>query len=117
MQSFERDGLIFPVRDSGPPEGPVAVLLHGFPQTADAYDEVVRQLTAEGVRALVPNQRGYAGSALPQRRSGYTTAQTTADVVALLDAVGVERTHLVGHDWGAAPAWGWAHGTHTGLPR
>ena len=106
MQTFERDGLTFPVRDSGPPEGAVAVLLHGFPQRADAYDEVVRQLTAEGVRALVPTQRGYAASALPQRRSGYTTAQTTADVVALLDAVGVERAHLVGHDWGAAPAWG-----------
>ena len=106
MDNFERDGLVFPVRDSGPSEGPVAVLLHGFPQTADAYDEVVRQLTAQGVRTLVPTQRGYAASSLPRDRSGYTTAETTADVVALLDAAGVERAHLVGHDWGAAPAWG-----------
>ncbi len=106
MQSFQRDGLTFPVRDSGPTGGPVAVLLHGFPQTPDAYDDVVRYLTAQGIRALVPTQRGYAVSALPRGRSAYTTGATTADVLALLDAAGVERAHLVGHDWGAAPAWG-----------
>lgn len=106
MDSFSRSGLTFPVRDRGPADGPVAVLLHGFPQTPSAYDEVVALLTSEGVRTLVPTQRGYAASALPRGRSAYTTAETTADLVALLDAAGVARAHVVGHDWGAAPAWG-----------
>ncbi|HYN30427.1 MAG TPA: alpha/beta fold hydrolase [Dermatophilaceae bacterium] len=105
MDSFTRDGLTFPVRDEGPRDGPVVVLLHGFPQTPDAFEDVVPLLTERGLRTLVPTQRGYAASASPSARSAYTTAETTADVVALLDAAGAEQAHVVGHDWGGAPAW------------
>jgi pimeloyl-ACP methyl ester carboxylesterase len=105
MDSFTRDGLTFPVRDDGPAGGPVVVLLHGFPQTPDAFEDVVPRLTAQGLRTLVPTQRGYAATARPSARSAYTTAETTADVVALLDAAGADRAHVVGHDWGGSPAW------------
>lgn len=106
METFSRAGLVFPVVDAGPPAGSPVVLLHGFPQDASSYDPVLPLLHAEGLRTLVPTQRGYAASARPTRRSAYSTAETTADVVALLDAAAVDRAHIVGHDWGAGPAWG-----------
>src|SRR4051794_16441284 len=105
MQSFQRDGLTFPVRDEGPSDGEAVVLLHGFPQDASAYDAVVPLLHERGLRTLVPTQRGYAASARPSARRAYRTEDTTADVLALLDAAQVERAHIVGHDWGGAPAW------------
>src|SRR4051812_11036910 len=105
MLSFERDGLTFPVRDEGPPDGDTVVLLHGFPQDARAYDAVVPLLHERGLRTLVPTQRGYAATARPGARRAYRTEDTTADVLALLDAARVERAHIVGHDWGGAPAW------------
>lgn len=108
MDHFERAGLTFPVRDEGPPEGEVVVLLHGFPQDAGAYDEVVPLLHERGLRTLVPTQRGYAVGARPRRRREYRTAEVTADVVALLDAAGLNRAHLVGHDWGGVAAWAMA---------
>lgn len=105
MDSFRRAGLTFPVRDDGPSDGPAVVLLHGFPQDASAFDQVVPLLQASGLRTLVPTLRGYTASARPPRRQDYATAETTADVVALLDAAGLAQAHLVGHDWGGAPAW------------
>jgi pimeloyl-ACP methyl ester carboxylesterase len=102
---FERAGLRFPVRDAGPTDGEAVVLLSGFPQSATAYDEVTPVLHNAGLRTLVPTQRGYAATARPRSRRAYRTAETTADVVALLDAAGLAGAHLVGHDWGAAPAW------------
>ncbi|CCH80466.1 Alpha/beta hydrolase fold [Nostocoides japonicum T1-X7] len=105
MESYSRDGLRFPVRDDGPRDGEVVVLLHGFPQGPSAYDDVVPRLHEAGLRTLVPTLRGYARSNRPAARAAYSTEETTADVVALLDVAGVEKAHIVGHDWGAAPAW------------
>jgi pimeloyl-ACP methyl ester carboxylesterase len=105
VDQFQRAGLTFPVRDEGPPTGEVVVLLHGFPQDALAFDEVVPALHERGLRTLVPTQRGYAAQARPPRRRDYRTAELTGDLLALLDAAGVGSAHLVGHDWGAAPAW------------
>ena len=108
MESFERSGLRFGVIDSGPPDGPVAVLFHGFPQQPSTYRLVTRALNAAGVRTLVPEQRGYVASARPARRRDYRTVELVDDALALLDAAEVQRAHLVGHDWGAAPVWGMA---------
>ena len=105
MQQFTRAGLIFPVRDSGSVQDPAVVLLHGFPQDGSAFDAVVPRLHAAGFRTLVPTQRGYAATARPRRRSDYRMTELAADVVALLDAAGVDRAHLVGHDWGGLQAW------------
>lgn len=108
MDTFRRSGLTFDVRDSGPADGPVVVCLHGFPQDAGAYDALTPLLTAEGLRVLAPDQRGYSPGARPAGRSPYTLRETVDDVVALLDAAGVERAHVVGHDWGGAVAWAFA---------
>jgi pimeloyl-ACP methyl ester carboxylesterase len=105
LNHFERNGLRFDVLDAGPTDGETVVLLHGFPQRPSCHDEVALRLNDAGLRTLAPTQRGYCAGARPLRRRDYRTSELTEDVVALLDAAGVERGHLVGHDWGAAPAW------------
>ena len=105
MDHFTRSGLDFPVRDGGPADGEPVVLLHGFPQTAASFDGVADRLNAKGLRTLVPTQRGYATTARPHRRRDYRITDLVADVIALLGAAGVNRVHLVGHDWGGAVAW------------
>jgi len=106
MQSFERDGLRFDVRDSGAGEQGTVVCLHGFPQDGSAYDGVTPRLVAAGLRVLVPDQRGYSPGARPTSgRGDYAMHELVGDVVGLLDAAGVERAHVVGHDWGGAVAW------------
>ncbi|HYP46514.1 MAG TPA: alpha/beta fold hydrolase [Propionibacteriaceae bacterium] len=107
MDSFSRAGLTFGVWDSiGPALGVPVVLLHGFPQQPSTFNDVVPLLNDRGLRTLVPTQRGYATAARPRRRRDYRTQETVADVVALLDAAGVQRAHIVGHDWGGFQAWG-----------
>jgi pimeloyl-ACP methyl ester carboxylesterase len=105
MEQFRRDNLVFDVRDAGPPDGPVVVLLHGFPQHNDSWNAVIDRLTEQGYRCLAPNQRGYSPGARPSRRRDYRISELVADVGALIDASGAPRVHLVGHDWGAAVAW------------
>jgi pimeloyl-ACP methyl ester carboxylesterase len=105
MEQYRRDDLIFDVLDAGPPDGPVVVLLHGFPQHNDSWNAVIGRLTAQGYRCLAPNQRGYSAGARPTRRRDYRIPELVADLGALIDASGARRVHLVGHDWGAAVAW------------
>ena len=106
MDQYRRGNLVFDVVDAGPADGPVVVLLHGFPQFNTSWSKVVTRLTAEGYRCLAPNQRGYAPRARPARRRDYRIPELIEDVRALIDASGAQRVHLVGHDWGAAVAWG-----------
>jgi pimeloyl-ACP methyl ester carboxylesterase len=108
MDHFERSGLRFDVLDAGPTDGETVVLLHGFPQRPSCYDEVARRLNDAGLRTLAPTQRGYSATARPRQRRHYRTRELTADVVALLDAAGLQSAHIVGHDWGGALAWGMA---------
>ena len=105
MEQYRRGDLVFDVRDEGPADGPVVVLLHGFPQRNDSWDVIIDRLTAQGYRCLAPNQRGYSPGARPTRRRDYRMSELVADVGALIDASGAQRVHLVGHDWGAAVAW------------
>lgn len=108
ITNFTNDGLTFDVLDSGPVDGDVVVCLHGFPQPATSWDQVTERLTADGFRVLAPTQRGYSPGARPERRRDYTTGKLAADIVALLDAAGVDRAHIVGHDWGGGVAWQFA---------
>jgi pimeloyl-ACP methyl ester carboxylesterase len=115
LKGFDRAGLRFEVTDTGPQEGPVAVLLHGFPQRATCWAGVAERLNADGVRTLALDQRGYSPQARPRSRSDYAMPHLVADVVELIDLTG-GPVHLVGHDWGAAVAWALA-GHHPELVR
>jgi pimeloyl-ACP methyl ester carboxylesterase len=105
MDSFSRDGLHFDVLDAGPADGDPVVLLHGFPQDAHSWDGVRRVLHEAGLRTLAPLQRGYSETARPRARSDYAVRECALDVLALLDTAGIERAHMVGHDWGGMVAW------------
>lgn len=106
MDRYRRGEFVFDVTDSGPADGPVVVLLHGFPQQSSSWEQIIPLLTAEGFRCLAPNQRGYSPGARPTRRRDYRATELVKDSLALIDASGADRVHLVGHDWGAAVAWG-----------
>ncbi|BDD84190.1 alpha/beta hydrolase [Tsukamurella pulmonis] len=103
ITEFTRSGLTFPVVDSGPIDGEVVVLLHGFPQTPTSWAATTEHLHAQGYRTVVPWQRGYARTASPARRWQYRSSELAADIAALLERTG--PAHLVGHDWGSSTAW------------
>jgi pimeloyl-ACP methyl ester carboxylesterase len=104
ISQYRNDGLTFDVIDSGPIDGDVVVLLHGFPQTAQSWSTVVELLNAKGFRTLAPNQRGYSAGARPAGRRQYTSDKLVGDVAALIELTG-GPVHVAGHDWGAAVAW------------
>ncbi|MFE0749749.1 alpha/beta fold hydrolase [Gordonia sp. NPDC058843] len=102
---FSRGPYTFDVTDAGPADGEPIVLLHGFPQRASCWEFVAPSLHDNGFRTLAPDQRGYSPGARPTRRRDYVQGELASDVLALLDAAGIERAHVVGHDWGAIVAW------------
>jgi pimeloyl-ACP methyl ester carboxylesterase len=91
---------------AGPPEGPVAILLHGFPEFWYSWQKQIDPLVAAGFRVIVPDQRGYNKSSKPRGAASYALSELTSDVLAIADQLGQERIFLAGHDWGAAVAWG-----------
>ncbi len=90
----------------GPEDGPLVVLLHGFPELNVSWRHQIPALAAAGYRVLAPNQRGYDGSV---RDGSYATADLAEDVVAMIEAMGADTATVVGHDWGGGVAWTLAH--------
>jgi pimeloyl-ACP methyl ester carboxylesterase len=97
------DGVRLHVRDSG--TGTPVVLLHGWPDTGHLWRHQVPALNAAGYRTIVPDVRGFGASSKPTDVAAYTPPHLGGDVVGVLDALGIERAHIVGHDWGAAITW------------
>ncbi|MBC7640670.1 MAG: alpha/beta fold hydrolase [Rhodoferax sp.] len=97
--------MLLQVHDRGPVEGPIVVLLHGFPQHAGCWDGVLPGLHDLGLRTLAVNQRGYGQSSAPDNTSEYALDRLVRDVLAVIDAGGATDVVLVGHDWGAIVAW------------
>ncbi len=113
MDQFRNGPLTFPVRDSAPTghaNGETVVLLHGFPQVGSSWDALTPYLTGAGYRVLAPDQRGYAPSALATGRRSYRVLRAGRRRHCAARRGGVERAHVVGHDWGAVAAWAVAAG-------
>jgi pimeloyl-ACP methyl ester carboxylesterase len=89
-------------------EGRPVVLLHGFPDSARLWRHQVPTLADAGFRVIVPDLRGYGRSDKPAEVETYRMDALAGDVLAVLNDAGVSRAHVVGHDWGAAIAWGLA---------
>ena len=100
------NGLTHFVRDSGSESAPAALLLHGFPDSSAVWSRVTAPLVAAGYRLLAPDLRGFAETGIPARTEDYDI-QTGAvvDILGIMDALHLERVHLVGHDFGAPMAW------------
>lgn len=98
-------GLTFEVHTGGPEDGDPVLLLHGFPQHSGEWADALPALHAAGLRTYALDQRGYSPGARPAEVEAYRMAECVADAVAVLDALGVDAAHVVGHDWGAVVAW------------
>lgn len=101
--NVEANGLRFHVESDG--EGPAVLLLHGFPDDGGVWRQQVPALAAAGFRTVVPDLRGRGRSERPEGVEAYALSELISDAVGILDALGIERAHVVGHDWGAALAW------------
>ena len=99
------DGLLFTVDVAGPPDGLPVLLLHGFPQSRRAWWRQLDALGNAGFRCFAPDQRGFSSGARPMESEAYALDKLIGDALGIMDEVGVERFHLVGHDWGGHLAW------------
>ena len=98
-------GVTLHVARSGPANGPLVILLHGFPEFWYGWRRQIGPLARAGFRVLAPDQRGYNLSEKPKGITHYALDALADDVVALIDASGRERGSIVGHDWGGVVAW------------
>ena len=98
-------GMRFDALAMGAEGGPLVLFLHGFPQFADAWVEVMRPLTESGYWTVAVDQRGYSLGARPGEVSDYAIQQLASDVLGFADVLGAATFHLVGHDWGGLVAW------------
>jgi len=86
-------------------EGPAILLCHGFPETSQSWHKQIPILAAAGYRAIAPDLRGYGESSIPESGDVYTTFHLVGDLIGLMDALSIERTVIMGNDWGATIAW------------
>jgi pimeloyl-ACP methyl ester carboxylesterase len=99
------NGFRLHVAEAGPADGPLVVLLHGFPETWAGWRAQIGPLAEAGFRVVAPDQRGYGESDKPKGVAAYGADRLAADVAALIAAAGAERASVVGHDWGGIVAF------------
>ncbi len=99
------NGLRFHVVEEGPADGPLVLLLHGFPEFWYSWRHQLRSLASRGYRVVAPDLRGYHLTEKPEDVGAYDLDHLATDVVALIEALGAERAAVVGHDWGGGVAW------------
>ena len=99
----EANGVSFHYLEAG--QGPLALCLHGFPDDAYTYSELLPALARAGFRGVAPFMRGYAPTS-PAPDGRYQAVLLAQDALALIDALGGGRAFVVGHDWGATAAYG-----------
>lgn len=109
MTEFRRvalnTGVTLNVATAGDPSNPAVILLHGFPESHRTWREVAPRLQ-DRLFLIMPDQRGFAGSDLPQDVEDYRTDKLIDDIFAIADGLSLQQFALVGHDWGGAIAWG-----------
>jgi len=109
-RTIEVNGVNLHIAEAGA-EGPLVVLLHGFPESWHSWRHQFAPLVAAGFRVVAPDQRGYGASDRPDDVAAYSILHLVGDVIGLIRALGEETAFVVGHDWGAPVAW------HTALLR
>jgi len=99
------NGIELHVAQTGPLDGPLALLLHGFPESWRAWQAQIQNLVDMGYRVWLPDQRGYNTSDKPREVNAYGIELLCADIAGLIEQSGRERITLMGHDWGGVVAW------------
>jgi pimeloyl-ACP methyl ester carboxylesterase len=111
------NGLEFHACAAGPEDGPLVLLLHGFPESSHAWRHQMQPLAKAGLRVVAPDQRGYGQSSKPKGRSAYKIDALADDVEGLARALAANRYTVIGHDWGGVVAWHLASRGAKGLER
>src|SRR5689334_19667198 len=104
--SVKANGLEFGYLAAGPEDGPLALCLHGFPDSAHTWRHLLPELAADGYRAVAPFMRGYAPTSVPDD-GAYQSGALAADANALHEELGgTSEAVIIGHDWGAFATYG-----------
>ncbi len=103
LQKLQTNGIS--VRAVVEGDGPLCILVHGWPESWYSWRRQIDPLVSAGYRVCVPDVRGYGESDKPQAIEAYDMRQMTGDVAGLVDALGEKQAILVGHDWGAPIVW------------
>ena len=96
-------GLDFPVLDVG--DGPVVLLLHGFPDSHRVWRYQVGPLVRAGYRVVAPDLRGFGDAPMPPNVADYGLGNIMGDIAGILDALNIKSARVIGHDWGAVVSW------------
>ncbi len=99
------NGLRFDALQEGPDHGQLVLFLHGFPEFADAWIDIMHPLAAAGFRAVAVDQRGYSPGARPPKVEDYAVDYLLSDILGFADTLGSGQFHLAAHDWGGLLAW------------
>jgi epoxide hydrolase 4 len=110
------NGIHLHVAEAGPSDGPLLILLHGFPEFWYSWRHQIGPLAQHGFHVVVPDQRGYNLSDKPKGAGSYDIDQLAADVIGIADHLGHKTFDIAGHDWGAAVGW-WLAGQSAGRVR
>jgi pimeloyl-ACP methyl ester carboxylesterase len=102
-RDIEANGISLHVVEEG--EGPAILFCHGFPAIWSSWKSQMQAVAAAGFRAIAPDMRGYGETSAPEDPESYTPYETVGDLIAILDAAGIETATIVGHDFGANIAW------------
>lgn len=99
------NGIHLDLAVAGPADGPLVVLLHGFPELAYSWRHQIPALTGAGWRVAAPDLRGFGESDAPPEIEDYAIDVLVGDVTGLIEHLGAEDAVVIGHDWGADLAW------------
>ena len=103
QRRIETNGITLNIAEAG--EGPLVLLLHGFPESWYSWRHQFAPLAAAGYHVVAPDMRGYGKSDRPQAISAYNQVEVVNDIVGLVPALGYDTAVVIGHDWGAPTAW------------
>ncbi|WOD42631.1 alpha/beta fold hydrolase [Hwangdonia lutea] len=107
--NIQVNDLIFDCRVAGNNNHPLVILLHGWPESAFMWVNVMQDIAKLGFYCVAPNLRGYSSGALLKGKKHYTIDKLSEDVKNISKAIGKQNFHLIGHDWGAVIGWKVVH--------
>jgi pimeloyl-ACP methyl ester carboxylesterase len=103
IRTIESNGINLRIAEAG--EGPLVILVHGWPESWFSWRYQIQALAQAGYHAVAPDMRGYGGSTIPDAIEDYNILELAADVAGIVNALNEESATLVGHDWGAPIVW------------
>jgi pimeloyl-ACP methyl ester carboxylesterase len=102
-RNVHANGIDIHLAEAG--DGYPVVLCHGFPESWYSWRHQIAALAKAGFRAIAPDMRGYGGTGAPENITDYSMFHLVGDMIGIVDALGLEKAAIIGHDWGAPVAW------------